>query len=155
MPELTQGFHLGSEVTQGFHLGSKLSKPLESVWVQFLDGDGDAVGELSLVDESEAAVADDQVGGEVLGGDDQLVHGDSEVGVEGSALIDGDGRVLGYLGSSVAVGRCGSGFLGLSTEDDQESEDQGYEEEACSGCNKCLETVIHKEQKQRERLVCC
>lgn len=58
--------------------------------VEFFYGDGDAAGELCLVDEAEAAVTDDQVCGEIFGGLLQLMHGDSEGRVEGSALIDCD-----------------------------------------------------------------
>ena len=65
-----------AELTQYLHLGPKLSKALESILVELPDGDGDAVGELGLVDEAEAAVADDQVGGEVVGGDNELLRGD-------------------------------------------------------------------------------
>ena len=77
------------EHTQCHHLRPKLPKAFESVWVESLDGHGDAVGELGLVDGSEAATADDKLWGEVFGSRPQLSHGEFEVGVEGSALIDG------------------------------------------------------------------
>ena len=70
------------EHTQGHHLRAKLSRAFESVWVQSLDGHGDAVREPGLVDKAEPAIADDKVFGEVFGGHPQLDHGELEGGVE-------------------------------------------------------------------------
>lgn len=76
-----------TESAESFHLGAEFTEALKGVWVELLDGDGDAVGELGAVDEAEAAVADDEVGGEVVCGDRKLCHGDLVEGrVKGGAL---------------------------------------------------------------------
>lgn len=62
---------------------------MEGVGGELFDGDGHAVGELSLVNEAKPAVADDGVGGEVPGGGGELGHGDVvDGGVEGGDLAE-------------------------------------------------------------------
>lgn len=83
------------DLAQGLHLGPKLPESLEGVGGELFDGDGGdvgVVGEASLIDEAEAAVADDEVRGEILRRLEELRHGDpGETRVEGGALGDGDG----------------------------------------------------------------
>lgn len=114
------------EHTQGHHLSPKLLRAFESVWVETLDGHGDSVGELGLVDVAESATADDKVSGEVFGGPPQLGHGDLESGVEGSAIIDGNGGE--QLGCSCSCRHGVLDFLGFlafnfSTQHGQESKE--------------------------------
>lgn len=79
------------EIAKSLHLSPKLAKSLEGIGIELLHGDGAAVGELSLVDEAEAAVADDEICGEVSCGGEDFSHGNLERRVEGQALVNGDG----------------------------------------------------------------
>lgn len=79
-----------ADAAEGLHLGAEFAEALEGLGAELLDGDGGAAAEDGLVDEAEAAVSDDSVGGEVACGGDQLRHGDAvEGGVEGGALVQG------------------------------------------------------------------
>ncbi|KAL6957570.1 hypothetical protein U1Q18_042138, partial [Sarracenia purpurea var. burkii] len=90
-----------SELAEGFHLGAELPEPLEGVAAEFFYGDGEAVGETSLVDEPEASVADDEVRREVPGRLDELRHRDlAKRGVKRGALADGDGGEVGIVDGS-------------------------------------------------------
>ncbi|GLT64953.1 hypothetical protein SLA2020_374130 [Shorea laevis] len=55
---VTQNLHyvLVAELPEHFHFGPEFMEALEGISIEFLDGNGDAVGESGLVDESEAAV---------------------------------------------------------------------------------------------------
>ncbi|KAK9163931.1 hypothetical protein Syun_004833 [Stephania yunnanensis] len=84
-------------LSERLHFGAEFAEALEGVLAQLLNGDGDAVREARLVDEAEAAVADDAVRGEVSGGGDEVGHRDAvQGGVEGRAdVADGDGVEVG------------------------------------------------------------
>ncbi|GKU93039.1 hypothetical protein SLEP1_g6677 [Rubroshorea leprosula] len=61
--EHQQNLHsvLVAELPEHFHVGPKFTEALEGISIEFLDGNGDAVGESDLVDESEAAVTNYEI----------------------------------------------------------------------------------------------
>ncbi|GKV51570.1 hypothetical protein SLEP1_g58212 [Rubroshorea leprosula] len=60
---VTQNLHyvLVAELLEHFHFGLEFMEALEGISIEFLDGNGDAVGGSGLVDESEAAVANYEI----------------------------------------------------------------------------------------------
>lgn len=136
---------------------------MEGVGGEFLDGDECAGGEAGLVDKAKAAVADDEVRGEVIGGSCELLHGDLEVGVEGPAGVD-DGDRIGRVavrvgdgsGSGSVSGGVGAGLGGVAVlaDEDDGAEDEADDEEAGDGGQDGCEGVIHGHGGvQRERVV--
>lgn len=118
---------------------------MEGVGIELLDGDGAAVGELGLVDEAEAAVAYDEIGGEILGGLDDLFHGDLERGIDGKAFVDGNGGEGGGGRVADGSGVAGAGrfAFGALPEEVDAGEDYGYGEEAACSRKNGLEGFLH------------
>ena len=110
---------------------------MEGVRGEFFYCDGGAAGEAGLVDEAEAAVADDEVRGEVVGGAGELVPGDlDEVGVGGPAGVHGGEGGGGFAvggGAGSDMGGAGPGLGGVAVvlaEEDGGGEKEGDHEEA-------------------------
>ncbi|KAK8552364.1 hypothetical protein V6N13_120767 [Hibiscus sabdariffa] len=89
------------KLTKCFHLSSELSEALKGIGVELFNRNGDSVGESSFINVSEAALADDEIGGEVFGGGGEFLHVEmGEGGVKGGAFAGGEGgRVRGGSGS--------------------------------------------------------
>lgn len=65
---------------------------MEGVGAELLDRCGDTDGEADLIDQAEAAVADDAIGGEIACEGEELGHGNPfKRGMEGGALAKGEG----------------------------------------------------------------
>lgn len=126
------------ELPEGLHLGPELPEPLEGVGAELLDGNSGTGGESGLVDEPEAAVADDEVRREIPGRLDEIGHGDPvERPVKRGALADGDGgeiRIGNRSGSRLRVL-----LLASFAEADDHKENYGYNEEARYSGEGCLE----------------
>ena len=94
---------------------------MKSVGTEFFDRDGGAVGQIRLVHQSEAAVADDQIGGEVPSGLEELRQRDlAQRRVKRCALSDLHG--IGNSSRSTAVVGTGPAVFFLTAEDEDEGE---------------------------------